>query len=312
MIDMTLIDKYIDESFPDDNVVKREYAKRNILKMLNTKEDVPVEQWTRQDFVNAFSQRQVRFSSFAAYKSYFKDYLKWLYENGKDVTDQIKYIETIFPDEIVSDEYISKYYFADLNDLLSQIQDLLCDREEEFYPFICAAILVWYGFDIRSIQSLLKTDVSDDSDYIVDRATGQQVLIDKLSINMIREYRDAEVYKTAKMGGKMVHYKFSNYLFRNCFTAQMTDRTFNNMLIPINKLAKEINMQFNWKRIATSGTFYRVYEYEMEHGNLTRYSYDELAMLFHKKDAKLTQGTKQGLVKYYDEYLKFKNIFYGT
>lgn len=312
MIDMTKIDKYIDETYPDVPAIRRNSMKNSILRMLNTYDDVPLEEWTRKNFVDALSQRKVRFTSFDAYKSNFKDYLKWLYEQGYDVIKQIKHLESIGPNEIITDEYINKTYYQDIDDLFNQIHDLLYEREEEFQPFICGAILVWYGFDIRAIEAILKTDVTNDSNSIIDYMTGKKIEIADNYMIMIRDYRDTEVYKTAKMGGKMIHYKPSKYLFRNCYTVQMSDRTFNNMLLPINRLAKELDMSFNWKSIAMSGNFYRLYKYEKEHSKVARNSYEELAKFFYKTDVKLTQGIKQVLVKNYDEYVRFKNVFYGN
>lgn len=308
MIDPILLDQYIEDSSIMMNDDSRQTLRTFLIRFFNQKPEKEYSDLVRQDFVDMFSQLKIlSTNSFESYKSKVGDFMKWMYENGHSTDQQLREIRSVAYTDLSRKDYFDTYYFADFDDLFGTMNKAFDGRGTEFDTFRAAAILVWFGLELKTLPDILKKDVLDDECCIIHPVTKEKFPLNRLAIKMLTDYRDANTYDSSKFGGTTMAYAQTQYLFRTYKNAYMTLKDLSYTSIVASKVAKEIGKQFTWKTIYLSGIYYRIFQHEQEHGEISRYDYNVLKVLFQKDEVKeLTPNRKRNLSQKYDEYLEFK------
>lgn len=307
MIDPALLEQYLDESSAMMNDDSRQNLQKFLIRFFNQKPEVEFTSLVRQDFIDMFSQLKILSTvSFESYKSKVGDFLKWMYENKYSTDQQLREIRNVTYTDLDRTDYFDTHYFRDFNDLYNTMDKAFEGRGTEFDTFRAAAILVWHGIELKNLPDILKRDVLDDEDSIIHPVTKEKFLLFPLASDFLAKYRDSNSYDSNKFGGITMVYVASQYLFRSYKNAYLTFAQLSNISNTANRVSEEIGKVFNWKTIFLSGIYYRINQYEQEHGEIDRYDYDVLKKLFQKDCEKLTPNRKRNLSQKYDEYLEFK------
>lgn len=307
MIDPILLEQYIEDSSMMMNDDSRQNLQNFLVRFFNQKPDKEYSELVRQDFVDMFSQLKIlSTNSFESYKSKVGDFMKWMYENGHSTDQQLKEIRDVSYTDLSRRDYFDTYYFRDFDDLYDTMDKAFDGRGTEFDTFRAAAILVWFGIELKELPEMLKKDILEDECCVIHPVTKEKFPLSRLAVDFLAKYRDADNYDSSKFGGTVMVYVATQYLFRTYKNAHMTYKDLSYTSNVVNKLAEEIGKTFNWKTIYLSGIYYRIFQYEQEHGEISRYNYDVLKALFQKDDADLTPNRKRNLSQKYDEYLEFK------
>ena len=313
MLDLALIEKYISDTFlnnSDNNKYKQETL--NIINRFFNMTDVAYDDLTRQDMLDIYSQLAImKMNVFQSHKSKISDFMKWMYETGNGSIKPLEEIREIFFENVDRTAFYDTYYFENLADLNGLMEDVFGKDVCDFSTFRCAALLVWHGIPVKHLPDILKSDFKDDGT-ITDPFTGEVFHISPMVIPYLRNYRDADTFDSGKFGGMTVPYKQTQYLFRTCKSAHMTDKQLINTSSNAIKAAAETGRIFQWERIYDSGLYYRVHEYEKLHGNVSRNDYELLRELFKMDHIDLTkQRQRYYLSQKFDEYQEFKRYKYS-
>jgi hypothetical protein len=106
-------------------------------------------------------------------------------------------------------------------------------------------------------------------------------------------------------------YQQSEYLFRSYKNAVFAVKQLNSLVTSANKAAENAGKIFRWNRIYLSGLYYRVHQYEKQHGKIDRADYDTIRVLFGMTEIEsYTTKTKHILSSKYDEYAEFRDYMY--
>lgn len=311
MIDQSILDKYIDESSFNMNDTSRQKTRLVISKFFESKSDVAYENLTKQNFVDMLSQAAcMSINSFLSYKSTINDFIKWMYEQGYGTERLSKDFVQIQYADINRSAFYSRYYFSDLQDLLSTMETIFEDRGSEFDTFKAAALLIWYGIEPKEVIEVLKANLNEDDDTIQNPVTGQIIHLSKDVSYFLVQYRDDDNYDSRKMGGRVLSYVKSKYLLRSYKNAHLTLSQLSNIQSSTLKIAEEHGKQFQWKRIYLSGLYYRMYEFEQANGEINRTDFETLTYFF-KVQGELTPQRKTDLLRKLSEYQEFKSYMYS-
>lgn len=313
MLDLDLIEKYISDTFlnnSDNNKYKQETF--NIINRFFNMTDVAYDDLTRQNMLDIYSQLAImKMNVFQSHKSKISDFMKWMYETGNGSIKPLEEIREIFFENVDRTAFYDTYYFENLADLNGLMEDVFGKDVCDFSTFRCAALLVWHGIPVKHLPDILKSDFKDDGT-IADPFTGEVFHISPMVIPYLRNYRDADSFDSGKFGGMIIPYTQTQYLFRTYKTAHMTDKQLINTSSNAIKAAAETGRIFQWERIYDSGLYYRVYEYEKLHGNVSRNDYELLRELFKMDHIDLTkQRQRYYLSQKFDEYQEFKRYKYS-
>lgn len=313
MLDTSLIDKYIAETFlnySDNNKYKQETF--NIINRFFNLTDVEYNDLSRQDLLDIYSQLAImKTNVFQSHKSKVSDFMKWMYETGNGSIKPLEEIREIFFENIDRSNFYETYYFENLDDLNDLMENVFGREICDFSTFRCAALMVWHGIPVKHLPDMLKRDLSDDG-VVTDPVTKEVIQLSQKIIPYFREYRDADTFDSGKFGGMVVPYKQTQFLFRTYKSAQMTAKQLINTSSNANKAALETGRIFQWDRIFDSGTYYRVHEYEKQNGTISRNDYPVLKTLFKMDHIDLSkQRQKYYLSQKYDEYQEFKCYMYS-
>jgi hypothetical protein len=312
MLDQNLVDRYIEESSINMNDTSKRNISALLVRFFGLKPDVPYNDLKRQDLIEMFSMSSLMTSnSFNPYKCKINDFMKWMYETGNGTDSPLIQLRDIYFNDINRSEYYEKFYFVDYDDLFNSIQAAFENRGTEFDTFRSAATLVWYGIDVKNLPDILKTDINEDEGSIIHPATGEQIKLSKRAMSILVSYRDAESYDSNKFGGTTLWYQQSEYLFRSYKNAVFAVKQLNSLVTSANKAAENAGKIFRWNRIYLSGLYYRVYQYEKQHGKIDRADYDTIRVLFGMTEIEsYTTKTKHILSSKYDEYAEFRDYMY--
>lgn len=313
MLDMNLIEEYIEENFPNsvyNNKYKRETF--NLIRKFFNSTEIDYDNLTSQDILNIYSQLAiVKANVFQTHKSKISSFMNWMYKSGNGSNKPLEEIKDIFFENIDRTVLYDTYYFRDLDDLNNLLINGFGREVCDFSTFHNAAILVWHGIPVKHLPDILKTDVSDDG-YVTDPVTKGRIQLSQSVMPCLLHYRDADTFDSEKFGGRTVPYKKTQYLFRTYKTSHMTAAQLINTSAGANRIIDETSRIFQWKRIYDSGLYYRIYEYEKQNGNVGRNDYELLRKLFETGDIDLKNSRQRHcLAQKYDEYQEFKSNKYS-
>lgn len=311
MIDNSLLDQYIAEStlrMADEN--KRGF-KTLFIRFFGLKPDISYSDLTKQDFIDMFSQMNIMTANaFLTYKCKITDFMRWMLEHGQGSQQQINEFGTIQYTDINRHAFYDLYYFRDFDDLINTLDTVFNDRGSEFDTFKSAAILCWFGIEIKFQSDILKTDLDEDAGTIINPETKEIISLPSLAVRYLEQYKNADSQDTRKFGGRVMAYPKSQYLFRSYKNAYMTQKQLAHVSSEANRVAKDFEKVFQWQKIYLSGLYNRIFEYEQEHGEIGRSNYEILRQFF-KTDEELTPMRKVTLSRKYEAYEEFKQIMFS-
>lgn len=311
MIEQSVLDKYVEESSFNMNDKSRQKTRLVIAKFFDYKSDVAYTALTKQDFVDMLSQAAcMSINSFLSYKCAINDFIKWMYEQGYGTEQQLMDFSQIQFTDINRHAFYAKYYFSDLKDLISIMESIFEDRGSEFDTFKATAFLMWYGFELHEASEVLKSNLNEFEDTILNPITGQVIHLNKDVSYFLTRYRDDDTYDSRKMGGRVLSYVKSKYLLRTYRNAHLTVSQLSNIQSTTLKITSKHEKQFQWKRIYLSGLYNRMYEFEQKNGEITRSDY-EILMKFFKVHDNLSPQRKTDLLRKLSEYQEFKSYMYS-
>ena len=310
MIDQSILDKYLDESSFNMNETSIQKTRLVVAKFFSCKKDIEYNDLKKEDFVDMFSQAAcMSINSFLSYKSTINDFIKWMHEQGYGSEQFVIDFAKIQYSDVNRSAFYEKYYFEDLDDLFDTIENVFSDRGTEFDTFKAAAFLIWYGIEPKVVPDILKENLNDDEGTILNPSTGQKILLSKDVSHFLVEYKNADTYDSRKFGGRILPYVESKYLLRTYKNAHLSTKQLSSIQSSTINIAEEHGKQFQWKRIELSGLFYRVYQYEQEHGEIDRDDFNTLKTIFNMSGELLPQR-KTELLRKLSEYQEFKTYMY--
>lgn len=311
MIEQAVMDKYIEESTIKMTAASKINLENLLIKFFGLKPSVRFSDLTKTDLIEMYSElKQTSTSSFITHKSKINDFAKWMYEQGYGSEQILKDISELQYSDINHEYIYDMYYFRDIEELWGVMCEVFKERGTEFDTFKAAAILVWLGIDLNDLPDMLKTDLDEENEMILHPVTKQEVIFPPVDLrdriySFLISYRDADSYDTKKFGGGVFQYTKSKYLFRSYKNAHFTATQLRNISSSANRVAEEYSRVFQWNRIYASGLYYRINQYEKEHGSI-EHDMNLLGMFFTCNQKQEVQR-EISFIRKYNEYQKFKS-----
>lgn len=309
VIEQSVIDRYLDETTFNVSKASRVNLYNLLTKFFNLKPSVEFADLTKADLIEMYSQLMQTSGSFIAHKSKINDFAKWMYEEGYGTIQLLNDISELQYSDVNRESLYQSYYFRDIEELWELMSIVFSERGSEFDTFKSAALLVWLGIEINDLTEMLKSDLNEDDMSIVHPITKQVIQIPDIDLHdkifyFLISYRDAISYDTAKFGGCTFSYAPSAYLFRSYKNAHFTPNQLKHISYNANNLAKEYKKVFQWNRIFQSGLYYRIDQYEKEHGSIE--GKINILELFFKCNQRHSLQRDATLSRKYKEYQEFK------
>lgn len=312
MVEKSLLDRYVEESSLKMNEKSKQHIRTLLTRFFNLKPDIAYNDLSRQDLIEMLSAlNSTSINTFNSEKSKVNDFMKWMMEEGYGTDQPLKNLWSISFFDLDRSHLYDRYYFRDFTELYDTMNDAFSDRGSEFDTFRSAAILVWFGIELKYLSDMLKENVHEDDGYVVHPVTKEKIILPPIAIKFLAEYRDSDTYDSNKFGGSVMVYANSRFLFRSYKNAQFTTPTLTNISSSANRVADEIGKTFQWNKIYLNGIYNRIYQYEQEHGDLLRNDFDKLKVLFGKPELKDTAQHKLDIARKFEEYQEFKEHMYS-
>ena len=309
MIDEAILERYMDESSAKMKESSRKHIQANIRQLFNAKPNVPIEDMKRQDFLDVFSNQSILTSNtFYPYKSKMVDFLIWMNEEGYCSQTPLKELQGIRYEDISRSGYYDMYYFSDYNDLAQTMDVILEECGEEYNTFKVAATMVWAGIQLDDAVNVLKSEFDEQTGTITH--DGKTTQFPPLAASLIADYKASESYEARRCGGVIVNYCNTRYLLRSITKPQLDKHGLSHYAVVANKYTEGYDKKFKWISIYLSGLYYRIYQYEQEHGTIGRTNYDVLKQFFMPDVEDITKVRYKLCVKY-DEYCEFRDHVYA-
>lgn len=312
MVDNLVMDRYVEESSLKMNGKSKQHIRTLLTKFFGMKPDVAYNDLTRQDLIEMLSAfNATSIITFNSEKSKMNDFMKWMVEEGYGTDKPLKILGDITFFDLDRSHLYDKYYFRDYEELHNTMDEAFSERGSEFDTFRSAAVLVWFGIEIKYLSNILKKDIYEDEGYVVHPETKEKITLPPLAMYVLINYRDSDTYDSSKFGGSVMTYAKSKFLFRSYKNAQFTTAQIRNISSSANRAAEEIGKTFQWNKIYLNGIYNRMYQYEQEHGDLSRSDFDKLKGFFGKPDLKPTSQHKMDMARKFEEYQEFKEHMYS-
>ncbi len=312
MVDNLVMDRYVEESSLKMNEKSKQHIRTLLTKFFGMKPDVAYNDLTRQDLIEMLSAfNATSIITFNSEKSKMNDFMKWMVEEGYGTDEPLKILGDITFFDLDRSHLYDRYYFRDYEELHNTMDEAFSERGSEFDTFRSAAVLVWFGIEIKYLSNILKEDIYEDEGYVVHPETKRKIMLPPLAMYVLINYRDSDTYDSSKFGGSVMTYAKSKFLFRSYKNAQFTTAQITNISSSANRAAEEIGKTFQWNKIYLNGIYNRMYQYEQEHGDLSRSDFDKLKVFFGKPDLKPTSQHKMDMARKFEEYQEFKEHMYS-
>lgn len=312
MVDNLVMDRYVEESSLKMNEKSKQHIRTLLTKFFGMKPDVAYNDLTRQDLIEMLSAfNATSIITFNSEKSKMNDFMKWMVEEGYGTDEPLKILGDITFFDLDRSHLYDRYYFRGYEELHNTMDEAFSERGSEFDTFRSAAVLVWFGIEIKYLSNILKEDIYEDEGYVVYPETKEKIMLPPLAMYVLINYRDSDTYDSSKFGGSVMTYAKSKFLFRSYKNAQFTTAQITNISSSANRAAEEIGKTFQWNKIYLNGIYNRMYQYEQEHGDLSRSDFDKLKVFFGKPDLKPTSQHKMDMARKFEEYQEFKEHMYS-
>ena len=313
MIEQYVMDRYIAESSLKMTEMSRINFENLLTRFFNLKPSVEFADLRKADLIEMYSQlNQHSIGGFITHKSKVNDFAKWMYEQGYGSAELLRDISDLKYSDINHDYLYDIYYFRDVEELWNSMSLIFEDRGTEFDTFKAAAIMVWLGIDLNDLPDILKIDIDESSQSIIHPVTRQKVelppvdLRDKI-LSFLVSYRDADSCDSSKLGGSVLPYMQSKCSLRSSKHASLSVIPLRRTSAPVKQLAQDHESQrvFQWNKIYLSGLYYRINQYEKQHGSIE----NDMSMLneFFTCNQKKEVQKEISFARKYKEYQAFMN-----
>lgn len=312
MIEKTVIENYINDSSLRMNLKSKKAATLMLTDFFAQKEFDKFRDLTKADFIEMYSAlNMVEATSFITHRSKIADFATWMFEQGMGTKEQSEQILSIDYSDLNADELYDECYFSDCEDLFETLSVVFENCAQDFDTFKASAILRWMGFETKEIIQLQKTNLHEHDNCIIHPITNKVFVVPKPNdiLTFLTKYRDADSFESIKMGGKTFEYKESAYLIRNHYDAQFDTTQLSRLTSATKRYAQEYGKKFQWKSIYLSGVYFRIYQYEMEHGSIEHEP--EILQSFLYSGSSGITPTLYTLSLKYKAYDKFKRHMYS-
>ena len=168
MVNNLVMDRYVEESSLKMNEKSKQHIRTLLTKFFGMKPDVAYNDLTRQDLIEMLSAfNATSIITFNSEKSKMNDFMKWMVEEGYGTDEPLKILGDITFFDLDRSHLYDRYYFRDYEELHNTMDEAFSERGSEFDTFRSAAVLVWFGIEIKYLsnmpESALETYINDDS-----------------------------------------------------------------------------------------------------------------------------------------------------
>ena len=314
---MKVLEKDVSENYIEDSSLRMNLKSKKMAALMLTdffaqKEFDDFRDLSKNDFIEMYSAlNMVEATSFITHRSKIADFATWMFEQGMGLKEQSEQILSIDYSDINADELYDECYFSDCEDLFETLSVVFENCAQDFDTFKASAILRWMGFEANEIIQIQKTNLNERDGYIINPITSKAFFVPKPNdiLTFLTRYRDADSFESIKMGGKTFEYKESSYLIRNHYDAQFDTTQLSRLTSATKRYAQEYGKKFQWKSIYLSGVYFRMYQYEKEHGSIEQQP--EILKSFMYSENSGTTPTLYTLSLKYKAYDKFKRHMYS-
>lgn len=306
MIDQAIVQTYIDASCGNRNEKSKNNLAVLLTKFFSLSPSSSLDDLSRQDLIQMLAESSIMsMNTFDSVKSKIKGFLKWLCDNGNCPEELLESWQSIRFSDIDRSDFYDRYYFKNYSELCDTIQGVFGEVSSEYDTFKSAAILVWFGIDIKDLPSILKDDLNESAGYIVAPVTKRKIYLPKAAVKQLESYKNADAFVSAKFGGCTVPYAESQYLFRSYKNEQFTVAQLTNISAAANRAAADCGKVFQWSRIFLSGLYKRLLDTENQFGEIGKTNYDKLRDFFGES------LSEQILSQKYKEYQAYREYMYS-
>lgn len=230
------------------NRLKSELDKEKDLSKLN-----------KSSFINILNGALKTVSSRALgkYKAVLRKFIMYCCDKGVMAQEQISMLGFINYTDIKIDA--DSGLFEDFQHLWDTLEyNLAQTLNEEIYDTARAIIyLTFYGVSKSELIELKKSDLKEDENIVI--VGDREIRIDPYLMDFLSYYKNANGYQAIYVDGRicLFDYKKTKYLLRNRSSDKLTVEA---ILQAVSKLNKDIDGNFNLKKIERSGEISRAIE----------------------------------------------------
>lgn len=213
----------------------------------------------KNDFVDVLNRalKTVNSRALQKNKSMLKKFIIYCCKQGVMTQEQISMLGFINCTDIKID--VGNGLFKDFQHLWDTLEyDLAQMPNEEIYDTSRAIVyLTFYGVSKSELIELKKSDLKEDENIVI--VGDREIKIDPYLMDFLSYYKNANGYQTTYMDGRICffEYKKTKYLLRNRSSDKLTVEA---ILQAVSKLNKDIDGNFNLKKIERSGEISRAIE----------------------------------------------------
>lgn len=213
----------------------------------------------KNDFVDVLNRalKTVNSRALQKNKSMLKKFIIYCCKQGVMTQEQISMLGFINCTDIKID--VGNGLFKDFQHLWDTLEyDLAQMPNEEIYDTSRAIVyLTFYGVSKSELIELKKSDLKEDENIVI--VGDREIKIDPYLMDFLSYYKKANGYQATYMDGRICffEYKKTKYLLRNRSSDKLTVEA---TLQAVSKLNKDIDGNFNLKKIERSGEISRAIE----------------------------------------------------
>ncbi len=301
--------------------------------------DCPPSEWTRDCMVDAYQTMNLRTTAmFETYRRILYRLMEYLVDNGAMTAKSMKQIHTITYFEITNGTKYINYYFKDLSEFKTSIEDTIrlinpdpC--KDTLLTARCVLYLLWHGFMLEEIVELKKSDLHPQTQSIYHAGLRLEIPIDAECFQWISYYAfsDSFLMETPKQRVRCF-YMESPYVFRTNRTEQCTNLHLRQTISYIDRTIKSKNMDLKTRQflgenvkplqnpkiyiarlVYMSGVFYR---HSLEEKRMGIFNPDERSRLNVPEGYPLRSISyleiREWRYREYREYDNWKIVFYSN
>lgn len=202
-------------------------------------------------------------SKFFKTKKIILEFYSYLLDEGVVDGHTWKYVQSLKYDDVISGYELRRYYFKNLDDVLSYISamaDLVGEADGiELLDVKTIAVLAWHGMRPQQMVEVLKRDVhiDDGSSYI--SFGGKKMSVDRNGLAVVKRFADTDEYKDFPKG-RSFHMRDSFHLMRSCRKEPLEANNVYGIIRRFNEAASKYHRRLNFSCLVKNGIMHRAME----------------------------------------------------
>lgn len=259
---------------------------------------------SRDEYVALFNAMSiVRYNTFQNYRSFIKQYVRYLIDKGVLPAEQEEIVQSINVDDLdkksESDRVTIYKDIASLSEAIKRTIDNSSAYDVTMYDLPAAILyLSWYGLRPEQISEYTKSNVLDDG-LIVD---GNKVLVPYSVLEIFKRLRDSDGFYKQGRGVIFSQYALSDYLIRSAHSDKLTAQNLRLAVIRFNKVSNGC-YSLTCESIYIWGACSRAFNLEHSWGTLDLKDSAVLQKIFGK------DISPDALNSWKKDYLRYKRLF---